>query len=362
MLPSRFRPPHELARELLELPRPRRLLAAGSLRRYRETALVDHLVEQCFEHRYGDPDKMLDCAEAAVAVARQLPPSASASDARCRAYLHLSNAHRRRAKFDLSATALEQAKEAWASGSQKPVLGAELRWFEGGLLHDLRHLASAASSFRAAADLFQSLGDSANYASALISEGIALREAGNPQKAIVAFVRALSAIGERADDKLRLSGLQSLCWGLCDAGKYEHAHALSRQCSRLFFSSKEPGIAIRIVLLNARIDDGLGHRLAAEQGYERCREWFAAAGLLYEQAIATLHLAALLAGEGRTSEACELCGEVSEVFAALGIARESTAATLLREATAFPKVELLKSVAHYLEREVRQPTRRTASE
>ncbi len=363
MLPSRFRPPHELARELLELPRPRRLLAAGSLRRYREPALVEHLVEQCFEHRYGDPDRMLDCAEAAVAVARQLPPSASASDALCRAYLHLSNAHRRRAEFNLSATALEQAKEAWASGSQKPVLGAELRWIEGGLLHDLRHLDSAASSFRAAAALFQSLGDSANYASALISEGIALREAGEPQKAIVAFVRALSAIDDRADDKLRLSGLQSLCWGLCDAGKYEHAHALSRQCSRLFFSRREPGIAIRIVLLNARIDDGLGHPLAAEQGYERCREGFAAVGMLYEQAIATLHLAALLAAAGRTSEARDLCAEVHEVFGTLGIARESTAALLLRDAMAYPKAELLKTVAHYLEREVRQPARRsTASE
>ena len=210
---------------------------------------------------------------------------------------------------------------------------------------------------------YHSLGDSGNYASSLISEGIALREAGNPQKAIVAFVRALSAIDERADDKLRLSGLQCLCWGLCDAGKYEHAHALSRQCSRLFFSSKEPGIAIRVVLLNARIDDGLGLWLAAEQGYERCREYFAAAGMLCEQAIATLHLAALLAAEGRTSEARDLCAEVHEVFGTLGIARESTAALLLRDAMDYPKAELLKTVAHYLEREVRQPARRkTASE
>jgi len=361
MLPSRFHPPHELARELLEFPRPRRLLAAGSSRRYRDPALVEHLVEQCFEHRHGDPDKMLDSAETAVAVARQLPPSASASDARCRAYLHLSNSHRRRGEFELSATAMEQAKTAWASGSQKPALRAEKERLEGALLHDLRQLDAAASSFRTAAELYRSLGDTENCASALIKEGMSLIEAGDPQKGLVAFYNALAALAvieDRADNKLRMSAFQCFCWGLCEAGKYEHAHALSRQCSRLFFSTKEPGIALRVELLNAQIDDGLGHRVAAEQGYERCREGFAAAGMLYERALATLHLAGLLAGEGRTSEVRELCREVSEVFDALGIARESTAASLLRDAMESPKVGLLKAALHYLEREVRQPARR----
>ena len=101
--------------------------------------------------------------------------------------------------------------------------------------------------------------------------------------------------------------------------------------------------------------------MSAEQGYQRCREGFAAAGMLYEQALTTLHLAVLLAGEGRASEACRLCGEVSEVFDALGIARESTAASLLREAMEFPKAELLRAVLHCLDREARQPTRRTAA-
>jgi tetratricopeptide (TPR) repeat protein len=303
---------------------------------------------------------MLDCAETAVAVARQLPPSASASDALCRALLHLSNSHRRRAEFDLSATAMEQAKAAWASGSQRPDLRAEMERLEGGLFHDLRQLESAMSCFRRAAELYQSLGDSANCASALIKQGMAANQAGNPQGAVVAAYRALDVIDDRADDKLRITALQSLAWFLCEAGEYEHAHAISRQCSRLFYSSKEPGIAVRVDLLNAQIDDGLGHRLAAEEGYQRCREGFAAAGMLYEQALTTLHLAVLLAGEGRTSEACQLCGEVSEVFDTLGIARESTAASLLREAMEFPKAELLKAVLHCLDREARQPARRTA--
>jgi len=364
MLPSRFHPPHELARELLEFPRPRRLLAAGSCRRYRDPTLVEHLVEQCFEHRHGDPDKMLEYAEMAVAVARQLPPSASASDARCRAYLHLSNSHRRRGEFELSAVAMEQAKTAWASGSEKPALRAEKERLEGALLHDLRQLDAAASSFRTAAEHYRSLGDTENCASALISEGMALIEAGDPQKGLVAFynaLAALAAIGDRADDKLRISAFQCFCWGLCEAGKYEHAHALSRQCTRLFCSSREPGIAIRVELLNAQIDEGLGHRLAAEQGYQRCREWFAAAGMVCERALTTLHLAALLAGDGRSSEVRELCGEVIEVFDVLGVTRESTAASLLREAMESPKVGLLKAALHYLEREVRQPARRSTA-
>ncbi len=358
MLRSRFRPPHELAQELLGFPRARRLIAAGSCRRYREPALVEYLVEQCFEHRYGDPDKMLDCAETAVSVARQLPPGSAAADALCRALLHLSNSHRRRAEFDLSAKAMEQARAACASSSQKPALRAEMERLEGALLHDLRHLDPAASCFRRAAELYHSLGDSGNCASSLISAGMAYTEAGNPQKAIVAFYRALAAIDESADDKLRISALQNLALSLCEDGKYEHAHAISRQCNRLFCSSEEPGIAIRVDLLNARIDAGLGHRLSAEEGYQRCRERFAAAGMLCEQALATLHLAVLLAGEGRTSEVCQLCGEVSEVFDTLGIARESTAASLLREAMEFPKAELLKAVLHCLDREARQPARR----
>ena len=336
-------------------------MAAGSCRRYREPALVEHLVEQCFEHRYGDPDKMLAYGEVAVAVARQLPPSPAAFDALCRAHLHLSNSHRRRAEFDLSATAMEQAKAAWASGSQKPSLRAEMLWVEGGLLHDLRQLDSAASRFRTAAELYRSLGDSANCASALISAGMALpTRRGTRRKRSSPPTARSPRSTTRADDKLRITALQSLAWFLCEAGKYEHAHALSRQCNRLFCSSKEPGIAIRVDLLNAQIDDGLGHRLAAEEGYQRCRERFAAAGMLYEQALATLHLAVLLAGERRANEACRLCGEVSEVFDTLGIARESIAASLLREAMESPKAELLKAVLHCLDREARQPVRRTA--
>jgi tetratricopeptide (TPR) repeat protein len=256
---------------------------------------------------------------------------------------------------------MEQAKVAWASGSQKPALRAEMERLEGALLHDIRQLDPAASCFRTAAELYRSLGDSANCASALISAGMAANQAGNPQQAVVATYRALAAIDDRADDKLRITALQSLAWFLCEAGEYELAHAISRQCNRLFCSSKEPGIAIRVDLLNARIDDGLGHRLAAEQGFQRCREGFAAAGMLCEQALTTLHLAVLLAGEGRASEACQLCGEVSEVFDMLGIARESTAASLLREAMEFPKVELLKTVLHCLDREVRQPARRSTA-
>lgn len=358
VLRSRFRPPQDLARELLGFPRTRRLMAAGSSHRYREPALVEHLVEQCFEHRYGDPDTMLAYAETAVAVARQLPPDASTSDALCRALLHLSNSHRRRAEFDLSTTAIEEAKAAWASSSQKPALKAEMDWLEGGLLHDLRQLEPAMLCFRRAAELYQSLGDSANHAFALIKQGMAANQAGNPKEAVVSIYHALSTIDDRVDDKLRITALQSLAWFLCEAGEYELAHAISRQCNRLFCSSKEPGIAIRVDLLNAKIDDGLGHRLAAEQGYQRCREGFAAAGMLYEQALTTLHLAVLLAGGGRTSEACELCGEVSEVFDTLGIARESTAASLLREAMESPKVELMKAVLCCLDRETRQPARR----
>jgi len=301
---------------------------------------------------------MLAYAETAVAVARQLPPGALASDALCRALLHLSNSHRRRAEFDLSATAMEQAKAAWNSGSQKTVLKAEIERLEGGLLHDFRQLEPATSCFRRAAELYQSLGDSANCASALIREGMALREAGKPRESIVAFYRSLSVVDERTDDKLRISALQNLALSLCEAGEYELAHAISRQCNRLFCSSKEPGIALRVDLLNARIDDGLGHRLAAEQGYQRCREGFAMAGMLYEQALATLHLAVLLAGEGRTSEAWQLCREVSEVFDTIGIARESTAASLLREALESPKVELMKAVLCCLDREARQPAHR----
>jgi tetratricopeptide (TPR) repeat protein len=364
MPPNRFRsfrPAHELTRELLKFPRPRRLLAAGSLRRYRDSALVEHLVAQCWEHRYGDPDTMLDYAETAVAVARRLPPDASASDALCRACLHLSNTHRRRAEFDLASAMIVQAKAAWASGSQKPALRAEMERLEGALLHDLRQLDAAASSFRTAAELYGSLGDAENRASALISEGMALREAGNPEDAVVPFHQALLALGRRGDAKLRISGLQCFCRCLCDLGQYEHAHFLSRASDWLFSTSREPGIAIRVAFLNAQIDEGLGHRLAAEDGYERCRQAFAAAGLLYERALATLYLAALLAKEGRSSDVRELCGEVSGVFDALGIARESTAASLLRDAMARPKAELVKAVLQYLEWEGRQPARRSTA-
>ncbi|HKH44528.1 MAG TPA: hypothetical protein VKM72_07685 [Thermoanaerobaculia bacterium] len=121
------------------------------------------------------------------------------------------------------------------------------------------------------------------------------------------------------------------------------------------------GIALRIDLLNAQIDDGLGHRPAAEHGYQQCREGFAAAGMVCEKALATLHLAALLAGQGRTGEVRELCTEVSETFDVLGVPRESTAAALLRDAMERPRVELLKAALHYLEREVRRPTRKPAS-
>ena len=296
--------------------------------------------------------------ETAVSVARQLPPGSAASDALCRALLHLSNSHRRRAEFDLSATAMEQAKAACASSSQKPALRAEMERVEGALLHDLRQLDAAASCF---AQGRRALPFPRRFRQLCLrpdQRGDGPYRGGKSAEGDRRLLPRARAIDESADDKLRITALQNLALSLCEAGKYEHAHAISRQCNRLFCSSEEPGIAIRVDLLNARIDAGLGHRLSAEEGYQRCRERFAAAGMLCEQALATLHLAVLLAGEGRTSEVCQLCGEVSEVFDTLGIARESTAASLLREAMEFPKAELLKAVLHCLDREARQPARR----
>ena len=118
VLPNRFRPPHKPPGSP-RLPHPRRLLAAGSLRRYREPALVEHLVEQCFEHRYGDPDKMLDHAELAVAVARQLASTSSCSQHFCHTSLHYSNSTRHHGKLDLPSKGMEQAKAAWACGYKR---------------------------------------------------------------------------------------------------------------------------------------------------------------------------------------------------------------------------------------------------
>ena len=317
--------------------------------------LCESLLERSQACRHHDPEQMVLLAERAAAIAADLDPFAYGpeltADLRARCLAELGNAHRVADDLEAAERALRSASEESARGTQDPLLLARIMELTGSLRGAQRRFSEALELFDAVYRIYESHGDRHNAGRALISKGLYKGYDNDPEEAVRLLSTGLTLIHPASDPKLVITAVHNLITFLADGGRFREARRLLRR-ARPYYDESDRLNLIKLRWLEGKISAGLGRLRRAEQLLLQARQELEAAGLHYHAAVASLDLAAVWLGRGKTAETRALVEELVATFQARRIAREALAAFVLLkksfDAEHSDPLELLQAVTRYL--------------
>ncbi len=216
-------------------------------------------------------------------------------------------------------------------GTNDPSIAALLWETRGALYRDWRRFSPAESSLRRAREIHQEAGDEIGLTRCLAGEAIFAGKNGNSYRSVRLAELAMGRVDPVLDPILAVSISHTLAWNLVDQGRPRQARAVYSATGPLFDDLREEGLvqAHRYWLV-AHIDAALGLDESAELLLRRANSAFSQAGLVYEEALARLDLAIVLARQDRMAEVLSTVNEVQPLFEALGVGPEAAVARRLR--------------------------------
>ncbi len=289
---------------------------------------------------------MVEAARLAVAMAdasRDLSLTAWA-DLRSEAWAHYGNALKIAGNYRRAEAALHAAEGFWRQGSQSPRLHAQRLQFQAALRMRESRFGEAKECLRQAAELLDQ--ESVAYAECLIQLALATNEAGDPLEALRLVTRAVDLVA--GDPRLVLIARHNGCLFLEALGRRAQALKVLRLLEPLYEYVGDRLLLFRRDWLTAQIHASLPDSdVAAEAGFRRALAAAQDLELPYEAAKVGLNLACFLVSRRRTAEVGPVVEALLQLFDALGIGRESTAARLLRRVCRQERLagELLARVA-----------------
>ena len=295
-------------------------------RELRSWSLCELLCAESIKAAPDSADRAVELAELALAIANLVPGEASwRQRVQGYAWAHLGNARRVRGDLPGADAAFSQAGELWEAGAPGdpglldealvPGLEASLR-IEQNRLAEAKSLLSRALAVDRGA-LRKQL---------LISRARLLEWTGSYEEAI-ATLRLAAPLINRENEPRLLFGLRfNLASNLCHLAQYEEAEALLPEVRMLVTGLDNVLDSLRLRWLEGRIAAGLGRNQDALAALSQVREKFAAEGIAYDSAVATLELAVLHLEQGRTREVRVLARQMAPVFRAQGVPAEVLAA------------------------------------
>lgn len=168
----------------------------------------------------------------------------------------------------------------------------------------------------------------------LLNQSATLEQKGDHEAALAALRKAAHLVDEAAEPRLACVLRFNLAVLLCHRGRAAEAEPLAAEARDLAARLDTDLDQIRVRWLEGKVAAGLGR---AEEAIERLRgvqAEFIARKMPYDTALATLELAALLAGRGETAEVQALAKLAAPLFKVQGVHREALACFLLFEEAA----------------------------
>lgn len=320
--------------------------------------LCEALLRKSYEVRFSDPKRMLNLAQSAAGVAKNIklesyPWPGFVADLRARAFAELGNAYRINDRFSEADAAFGQAREFLEKGTGDPLQNARVLDLLASLRCDQGRLEDAIALLGQVYEFYLEAGDPHLAGRALVSKGINTHYQGYPQKAVSLFERGLKLLEPERDRQLVATSQEGLLHALADCGEYRQARRQLLQSGLREAFATEPLNLLRLRWVEGKIHVGLGRPAQAERAFAEVRREFLRLGQLYDAALVGLELAAVWLRQGRAAQVRELAEEMHATFEDLGVQSEAARALyFVREACRCEAVtvSMIERVRQFLER------------
>jgi len=338
--------------ELERLAPERRRAAIPRGPRYKKWALVELVCQRSLDAAGDSAAQALELASLAVLIAKHvpgLPGWRNILQAYARA--HLANAWRVHGKLPEADLEFARAKELWKTGvderqvlNEARVLGMEasLRMEQGQLTEALDLLGRAHEVDR---------GDENKILLVNRARVLALLE--DFEEAIRMLREVESLISEEHEPRLLWSAKFYLADNLLHLAHLEEAAGLLPGIQRLTSRLGKQLDGLRLQWLEGRLAAAQGQKEQAFVLLSRVREDFAALGMPFDTALATLELTGLLLEQSRHADVLRLARQLEQIFRTQGAHEKALEAVLLfRKAAERQAVtlEMVRRLAAYMER------------
>jgi len=337
--------------------------ASDPFKASRDWQRCEALLAESLRLRHSDPEGMVLLATAAVEFAEALDGAdylpGAREDLQARAWAELGNAYRVADDLAAAESCFGNAIELFQEGTGERQLLARILDLLASLYSAQRKFAEADQLLDAVYRIHTVRRDFHLAGRALVTKGVAKGYGGASEEAVALLRGGINWLDHHRDPQLLLDAVQSLAWFLVDAGRFAEGRDLIAEHRLEASQGRQSLNALKLRWVEGRIAAGTGHAREAESAFRETRAGFSHRNLPYKAALASLDLAALWLGQGRTAEVGRLVEEMLVTFRSLGIRREAIAAILmLQEALRTERATLLlvQAVAKQLRRLEGEPT------
>jgi tetratricopeptide (TPR) repeat protein len=328
-------------------------------------ALCEWLIEECRDLTHAETVRAEALADLAVSLVERLAPERYGeplvNDLRARSWTCAGEVLRNLADLRAAEEALARADDFLARGTGDDLEEAGLLEATAALLRDRQKTPEAHRLIDEAIDIYRRYRDLHLVGRAFVQKGTTCAAAQDLDAAIRWFRKGLGLLDSTRERRLELSARLSLMLSLHESGHHHEAWFLLKASRSEIQSHGGELLRLRLVWLEGKIQLALGAPGDAERSLAEACQGFAAQGVGFDAAAASLDLALLYAAQGRSGEMRRLAEEMLAISAARDLHREALAALIVfQQAVRMDRAsaELLLEIRTYLQRARKDPTLR----
>jgi len=290
---------------------------------------VERLCHESAEIAAGDADGALKLAELALRAAERAPGKGTRRtklESYC--WIFVGNSRRVGGSLPGAEAAIQRAEElwaAWAGAAPIPLAAWRLPDMKASLLRHQGHFAEALKLH----DRALALAPSDTAGRIILKKAFTLEQQGEPEKALAVLQEAEARIDAAREPRLLCVLEFNRIVNLLHLHRYEEAAERLPDVKAMAEAGGRSLDSVRVVWLESKIAAGFGRRAEAEELLDRVRKEFLAREIAYDTAVATLELAVYYLEDGRTAEVRTIAAELTPIFAAQRVARETLASVKL---------------------------------
>jgi tetratricopeptide (TPR) repeat protein len=326
------KPAVELVAELQSCPAEEQVFLVVS-DQFANPSVIELLVERSHGKRYKDTEEMMCLAHLAVLAADACSVEGAGSkprlsDLRGQAWGNFGNSLRICGRLTEAEEAIATAEDQLRSGTGDPPLRARLLEQKTSLRMFQNRYTEAIELIEEAADIYQEIGLTNDFASALVQKAVACYDAGEPEEAVIVLNRAIPLIDPEGNPHLLLAACHNLMHSYISLGRPEQALSLYFEVRDLYEDFDDDLILLRVSWQQGQLLRDLGHLHAAETVLLQARMGFQERNLARQAAMVSLDLAWVYVKLGKIDSLKQTVTEAIPIFTALRVGREAVAALL----------------------------------